>query len=127
MQITSISSMQNTPSVSSSLSATNESVSNSTTVKTEKVVASNTNDKNSSVAISPENQKAISEEVKKIFDDKLSLNFEWNKLTNTTIVKFVDNETKEVIKQIPSEEMLKIAENIKNALDKKGFLLSEKI
>ena len=36
------------------------------------------------------------------------------------IVKFVDNATKEVIRQMPSEQALKIAESIDNFLEKYG-------
>src|SRR5574343_487114 len=48
-----------------------------------------------------------------------SLNFSVDKDSGETVVKVVDLDTKEVIKQIPSEEMLSIAK----ALDKlKGLL-----
>jgi len=52
-----------------------------------------------------------------------SLNFSVDNETGKTIVKVMDSETKEVLKQIPSEEMVAIAK----AVDKlKGLLVHQK-
>lgn len=52
-----------------------------------------------------------------------SLEFTVDEDTGTTVVKIVDKETKELIRQIPSEEMLSIAK----ALDTiKGLLVRQK-
>jgi len=52
-----------------------------------------------------------------------SLNFSVDKDSGETVVKVMDVDTKEVIKQIPSEEMLAIAK----AVDKlKGLLVQQK-
>lgn len=52
-----------------------------------------------------------------------NLQFSVDKDTNTTVVKLVDTQTKDVIRQIPSEEMLSIAK----ALDKlQGLLIKDK-
>jgi flagellar protein FlaG len=52
-----------------------------------------------------------------------NLQFSVDKDTNKTVVKLVDTQTKDVIRQIPSEEMLSIAK----ALDKlQGLLLKDK-
>lgn len=52
-----------------------------------------------------------------------SLNFSVDNDTGKTIVKVMDSETKEVLKQIPSEEMVAIAK----AVDKlKGLLVHQK-
>ncbi len=52
-----------------------------------------------------------------------SLNFSVDTETGKTIVKVMDSETKEVLKQIPSEEMVAIAK----AVDKlKGLLVHQK-
>jgi flagellar protein FlaG len=52
-----------------------------------------------------------------------SLQFSVDDKTGQTVVKVMDSETKEVIKQIPSQEMLDIAQ----ALDKlKGLLVQQK-
>jgi len=57
----------------------------------------------------------------KPFND--SLLFSLDEDTGTTVVKVVDTETKEVIKQIPSEEMLALAK----ALDQlRGLLVKQK-
>lgn len=51
------------------------------------------------------------------------LEFSIDKETDSFVVKVVDKETKEVIRQIPSEELLKIAQ----ALDKlQGLLIKDK-
>ena len=64
--------------------------------------------------------KATNEFVGSIND---ALQFSIDDETGKTIVKVIDTNTKEVIKQIPSEEMIAIAK----ALDKlKGLLLQQK-
>lgn len=64
--------------------------------------------------------KATNEFVGSIND---ALQFSIDDETGKTIVKVIDSNTKEVIKQIPSEEMIAIAK----ALDKlKGLLLQQK-
>lgn len=51
-----------------------------------------------------------------------SLHFSIDKETGTTVVKVIDTETQEMIKQIPSEEMLALAK----ALDQlKGLLVKQ--
>jgi flagellar protein FlaG len=52
-----------------------------------------------------------------------TLNFSIDEDTGTTVVKVIDNTTKEVIKQIPSEEMLVIAKALDNL---KGLLVQQK-
>ena len=52
-----------------------------------------------------------------------ALQFNVDDSTGQTVVKVIDADTKEVIKQIPSEEMLALAK----ALDQlKGFLVKQK-
>lgn len=64
--------------------------------------------------------KAVNDFVKPFNDTLL---FSLDKDTGTTVVKVVDTETKEVIKQIPSEEMLALAK----ALDQlQGLLVKQK-
>lgn len=48
-----------------------------------------------------------------------TLSFSVDEDTGTTVVKVIDTETKEVVRQIPAEEMLSLAAAIDNALDKK--------
>lgn len=66
-------------------------------------------------------------------DENISLIFSSDKDTGKNIIKFVDQQSKEVVKQIPSEEMLKIAEQIDEFLKKHskvfptGFLLNERV
>lgn len=50
------------------------------------------------------------------------IQFSVHKETNRTIVKVVDTETDKVIRQLPSEEILKIAESLENF---SGMLLKE--
>lgn len=67
--------------------------------------------------------KAVKEIQNFIKDTNTSLDFHVDKDTDKLVVKVVDTSTKEVIKQIPSEDMLALAK----ALDKlKGLLVSQK-
>lgn len=73
------------------------------------------------------NSKQLAEAVKATNDFVNSVNnsltFSVDKESGKTIVKVIDKSTKEVIRQIPSEEMLAIAQ----ALDKiKGLLVHQK-
>lgn len=52
-----------------------------------------------------------------------NLQFTVDEETGINVVKFVDTQTKEVIRQIPSEEMLAIAKRLDEL---KGLLISEK-
>lgn len=53
-----------------------------------------------------------------------SLQFSIDKGSGETVVRVVDSETKEVIRQIPSEEVLAIAERLRSA---SGVLVSETV
>ena len=52
-----------------------------------------------------------------------SLKFSVDEDTGQTVVKVIDNATKEVIKQVPSKEMLEIAKALDNL---KGLLVQQK-
>lgn len=52
-----------------------------------------------------------------------SLSFSMNDKTDQVVIKLVDKESGEVIRQIPPKEMLAIAESIEQA--QKGLLLSQ--
>ena len=80
-------------------------------------------------------EKAVDEskQEEKLADKVLQLNdyaqninreiqFSVHKETNQTIVKVVDTETEKVIRQLPSEEILKMAESLENF---SGMLLKE--
>ncbi len=49
---------------------------------------------------------------------EVGISFTQDEKTGQSIIQFVDSSTNEVIKQIPSEEMLKIVENIHKFLEK---------
>lgn len=67
--------------------------------------------------------KAVKEIQGFIKDTNTSLDFHVDQDTDKLVVKVIDTSTKEVIKQIPSEDMLALAK----ALDKlKGLLVSQK-
>lgn len=67
--------------------------------------------------------KAVKEIQGFIKDTNTSLDFHVDKDTDKLVVKVIDTSTKEVIKQIPSEDVLALAK----ALDKlKGLLVSQK-
>jgi len=64
--------------------------------------------------------QSVSEHVQ---NTQRTLQFSVDKASGSTVVKVIDSETKEVIRQIPSEEMLVIANRLQAAT--KGVLLSE--
>lgn len=69
------------------------------------------------------NQKEVLQEklTNAIRDKNLNINLSFEvDDKGRNIVKFVDNATKEVIRQMPSEQALKIAESIDNFLEKYG-------
>lgn len=83
--------------------------------------------KASATAQRPPSSQQLNDAVKSMNDFvgniNSSLKFSVDDKTGQTIVKVMDNDTKEVIKQIPSEEMLAIAQ----AVDKlKGLLVQQK-
>jgi flagellar protein FlaG len=51
-----------------------------------------------------------------------------NEKTDTVVVKIIDRESEEVIRQIPSEEFLKIAEALNEQIDdiRSGLLVQQK-
>jgi len=54
--------------------------------------------------------------------------FSMNEKTNTVVVKIIDRESEEIIRQIPSEEFLKIAEALNDQIDdiRSGLLVQQK-
>jgi uncharacterized FlaG/YvyC family protein len=76
----------------------------------------------------------LADDINKLSEEKnISLVFSTDKKTGKNIIKFVDDKTKEVIKQVPSEEIMKITEQIDKFLKKNskdfppGFLLNERV
>jgi flagellar protein FlaG len=55
-----------------------------------------------------------------------SLEFSLDKATGSTVVKVVDTQTNEVIRQIPSEEMLALAQSIDQQMQQ-GLLFKQKV
>ncbi len=51
------------------------------------------------------------------------LSFSVDKESGATVVKVIDAETKEMIRQMPSEEAMKLAQRIKESLSSEGLLL----
>lgn len=57
----------------------------------------------------------------------INLSINRDKETGKNIVKLIDNETKEVIRQIPSEDFLKVTQAIDKFLERsKGVIINEK-
>jgi len=62
--------------------------------------------------------KKFAEDLKKLTDQtSVDIMFTVNEDSGDTIIKLVDKETKEVIKQIPPEYVVKLRENLKEAMD----------
>ncbi|CUS78319.1 flagellar protein FlaG [Candidatus Kryptonium thompsonii] len=77
------------------------------------------------VSLSAEEIEGIIKELNQfiqIFNTKIA--FEIDKETKKTILRIVDVETNEVIRQIPPEELLKISRRISELL---GLIINEKI
>jgi flagellar protein FlaG len=52
--------------------------------------------------------------------EQRSLNFSIDEVSGRSIIKVIDYETNELIKQIPSEELLKVAQDIKRLQNEMG-------
>jgi flagellar protein FlaG len=102
------------------------------------IINSKNNDNNTISVQKGEKSEAdlnqLAKDINKLSEDKnISLVFESDKNTGKNIIKFVDQKNKEVVKQIPSEELLKITEQIDKFLKKNskdfppGFLLNERV
>jgi len=55
------------------------------------------------------------------------LNFSVDEQTGRTVVKVIDHETKDVIRQIPAEEILEVARRVAEENDEKGNLLKVEV
>ena len=87
--------------------------------------------------------EALSEEKPLVLDEALELisdfmqlssrnvNFQQDEVSDKTVIKFFDSESKELIKQFPSEEVLEIAQKIvslrQDVGEKTGIFLEEKV
>ncbi len=98
------------------------------------------NSKNKNIDVVQTNKKSekelnqLAKDINKLSEDKnISLVFSSDENTGKNIIKFVDLQTKEVVKQVPSEEILRITEQIDKFLKKNskvfptGFLLNERV
>jgi flagellar protein FlaG len=75
-----------------------------------------------------ESLEKLQEKVEQLNDHMQNLNrslqFRVDELSGDTVVKVIDSETKELVRQIPSEEVL----DVKHAIEKyKGILLEAKV
>jgi len=86
---------------------------------------------NSDNTFSQKQQLSATEEViKKInnhFKNSNQLSFSVDKTTKQIIVKIIDTENNEIIKQIPSEQALALSQAIAENINKKGILLDQKV
>lgn len=55
------------------------------------------------------------------------LNFSVDEQTGRTVVKVIDHETKDVIRQIPAEEILEVARRVAEEKEEKGNLLKVEV
>ncbi len=55
------------------------------------------------------------------------LNFSVDEQTGRTVVKVIDHETKDIIRQIPAEEILEVAKRVTELNDDKGNLLKVEV
>lgn len=83
---------------------------------------------NSKHAMAPVSESELTEAVEKLNDftqnvAKRDLSFSIDKDTNAFVVQVTDRETKEVIRQMPTEEALAVAKQIESML---GLILNDK-
>lgn len=79
----------------------------------------------SSAALDPKAlQTALSKMTEHVQNLQRALQFSVDEESGETVVKVVDSETKEVIRQIPSEELLAIANRLRSTA---GVLLAESV
>lgn len=67
----------------------------------------------------------LNQKLNKSKSPNLELEFTIDDKLKTTVIKVLDKETKEVIRQIPSEELLKIQRILDEGADPKGFFVKE--
>jgi flagellar protein FlaG len=70
-------------------------------------------------------QEAVQQVQRAVQSHASSLEFSLDKTTGTTVVRIVDAQSSEVIRQIPSEEMLALAQSIDQQMQH-GLLLKQK-
>jgi flagellar protein FlaG len=81
----------------------------------------------STKASNPLSSEEVLEAVQNLNDfvqkTRRELNFSVDEQTGRTVVKVIDHETKDVIRQIPAEEILDVARRVVEQNDEKGNLL----
>jgi flagellar protein FlaG len=74
-------------------------------------------------------EKAVSQMAAYVQNTQRDMNFSVDEVTGRVVVKVIDSNSDEVIRQIPSEEMLAIARHLTESLENdepKGFLIELK-
>jgi flagellar protein FlaG len=79
----------------------------------------------------PLTSKEVLEAVQNLNDfvqkTRRELNFSVDELTGRAVVKVIDHETKDLIRQIPAEEILEVARRVTEQNDEKGNLLKVEV
>lgn len=81
----------------------------------------------STAASSKEVQAALRDLSARVQDIRRELNFSVDEETGRTMVTVMNYETKEIIRQIPSEELLEMVKQIESQLGDKGNLLNTQV
>lgn len=66
---------------------------------------------------SPPNFSGISSQLQSLLKDNTSVQFSIDEQTKQIVLKIIDNKTKEIIRQLPPEESLRIAQYITGKLE----------
>lgn len=83
-------------------------------------------DKKVSKAVQEINEKRIKERTEALNRQYIGLNFSIDKETESTVVKVTDMNTKKLVRQIPSEEFLKMSERLDDLQAKTGLSQDDK-
>lgn len=83
-------------------------------------------EKKVSKAVQEINEKRIKERTEALNRQYIGLNFSIDKETESTVVKVTDMNTKKLVRQIPSEEFLKMSERLDDLQAKTGLSQDDK-
>lgn len=114
---------------SSPANAVAPSSATSPTGASEETAAATTEDQSTAPSLDAERLRAMVEQAQRDLPPKArNITFSMNEDQHVVVVKIIDRESEEVIRQIPSEEFLKIAEALNEQIEdiRAGLLLEQK-
>ncbi len=102
----------------------NQSAQNINQQQNQNMQDQNTQNNQNTEDLEKQTQKAIQQLMENLSYLNTHLNITIDKKADTTVIKIIDNKTNQVLKEIPPEYMLKIAEAINNLV---GIFVNKKV